>query len=795
MTVPRCGRLSQGRVPLRADHRPCSWPGGEQDGPAVGMLRLMRSWRPPHRPTVAIPLAVAFLWSSVTLGGCDKAEEIAAKVSGEEDKDAGKDEAKDESKEESKDGEAKKDDEDAKVAEPEPIPVEPMHTGLDLMLSFVPDADAEFAIIRDASVLADYYEEGMRFVDAPLKKLAASPQTSSELREVNEAYGVMDTKGKQVIEALGASGLRLKDGAAIINVDKDPVMVFAADDPNAVANLAKALGEDDADDMACGPLAGHEGWSVCADDKATLDAYKPAEDPSAVRKALQDKLAAVALDDANVLVHMPSEDAIFAVTTLPGLVHLAGVFPVDKDVEQGLAALEGGETHTLANVQPGAGFAWGRANSALVGMGMAAAAGDAPPEMAKIFETMTGEFMIAGSVDPGGLVFQAGIRDVAPFSKAWELALEASKEAPKEIPELEGSELKIEKVPVNHGTKMADALHVELTGIPEADIVKAFAGLHFDGWAFAANNALTVAVGPNTANVGKLLDGSGDGISADTLASLPAPLAEGFKREEVAFAMHLPADFMQGEHLHKLLRAALKNVSDVDAETVIAGLALTAPVSSSSMWVEKPAGSGVPVLHMAVQGIGNRATDEGRAALDAAHLVTEGTAPSEAFSPLAAKYESSAMAFAYHTRAGSEGPGSLVGSGVGAMAVAGTIGYAAVSGLANETLAQDLGVNPSDPEPEIIPEHKPVVPEHTPVEPDNDEKKADEKKADGKKADGKKADGKKADEKKDDGKKADEKKNDGKKDGPIVEPKKPPVPKPSIDDDAGKKKKGKKKKG
>ncbi len=743
---------------------------------------------------MAIPLAVAFLSSSVTLGGCDKAEEIAAKVGGEEDKDAGKDKPSEESKDESKEAEAKKDDEEPKVAPPEPIPVEPMHTGLDLMLSFVPDADAEFAIIRDASVLADYYEEGMRFVDAPLKKLAASPETSSDLREVNEAYEVMDTKGKKVIEALGASGLRLKDGAAIINVNKDPVMVFAADDPNAVANLAKALGEDDADDMACGSLAGHEGWSVCADDQATLDAYKPAEDPSAVRKALQDKLAAVALDDANVLVHMPSEDAIFAVTTLPGLVHLAGVFPVDRDVEQGLAALEGGETHTLANVQPGAGFAWGRANSALVGVGMAAAAGDAPPEVAKMFETMTGEFMVAGSVDPGGLVLQAGIRDVAPFSKAWELALEASKEAPKAIPELEGSELKIEKVPVNHGTTMADALHVELTGIPEADIVKAFAGLHFDGWAFAANNALTVAVGPNTANVGKLLDGSGDGISADTLASLPAPLAEGFKREEVAFAMHLPADFMQGEHLHKLLRAALKNVPDVDAETVIAGLALTAPVSSSSMWVEKPAGSALPVAHLAIQGIGNRATDEGRAALDAAHRVTEGTAPAEAFAPLATKYESSAMAFAYHTRAGSEGPGSLVGSGVGAMAVAGAIGYAAVSGLGNETLAQDLGVNPSDPEPEIIPEHKPVVPEHTPVEPD-DEKKADEKKADEKKADEKKADEKKADEKKADGKKADEKKADEKKDGPVVEPKKPPVPKPSVDDDADKKKKGKKKKG
>ncbi len=760
----------------------------------------MRSWRPPYRPTLAIPLAVAFLWTSATLGGCDKAEELAAKVGGEEDKDAAKadDKGKDDAAE--KEAEAKPEE----PPEPEPIPVEPMHTGLDLMLSFVPDGQTEFAIIRDASVLADYFEESMRFADAPLKKLASSPATSKDVREMNEAYGKMDTQGKAIIAALGASGLRLKDGAAIIGIEKDPVLVFAADDPNAIANLAKAMGEDEADDMVCSLLAGHEGWSVCADKQSTLDAYKPAADPGVVRKAFQDKLAGVELDDANILLNMPSEKAVLAVTTLPGLVHIAGTLPVEKDMEQGLAALEGGETHTLANVQPGAGFAWGRANSALVGLGLASAASDAPPEMSKIFETMTGEFMIAGSVDPGGLVFQAGVRDVAPFSKAWELALEASKAAPKEIPELKGSELTVEKVPVNHGTALADALHVQLRGIPEADIVKAFAGLHFDAWAFAANNTLTIAVGPDTANVGKLLDGSGDGISADTLASLPAPLAEGFKRQEVAFAMHLPADFMQGEHLHKLLRAALKNVPDADAETVIAGLALAAPVSSSSFWIEKPAGSAAPVMHMAVQGIGNRVTDEGRAALDAAYRVTQGTAPAEAFAPLAAQYESSAMAFAYHTRAGSEGPGSLVGSGLGAVAVAGAIGYASVSGLANETLAQDLGVKPTDPEPEIIPEHKPVVPEHKPVVP-NDDKKADDKKADGKKADDKKADDKKADDKKADDKKADDKKADDKKaddkkgDDPVVEPTKPPVPKPSVDDDAagkkGKKKKGKKKKG
>ena len=118
-------------------------------------------------------------------------------------------------------------------------------------------------------------------------------------------------------------------------------------------------------------------------------------------------------------------------------------------------------------------------------MGLAASAGDAPPELAELTKTLTGEFVLAGSVDPGGLVLQAGINDAAPYTKVWAQALAASKDAPKTIPELEGSTLTIENVPVRHGAATADALHVSVRGIPEADIVKAFAGIHFDAWAFA----------------------------------------------------------------------------------------------------------------------------------------------------------------------------------------------------------------------------------------------------------------------------------------------------------------------
>ena len=178
---------------------------------------------------------------------------------------------------------------------------------------------------------------------------------------------------------------------------------------------------------------------------------------------------------------------------------------------------------------------------------------------------------------------------------------------------------------------------------------------------------------------------------------------------------------------------------------------------------------------MAVQGIGNRATDEGKEALDAAKAVADGADPAETFEPLASKYGNSAMAFAYHTRAGSEGPGGMVGSGVGALFAGGALGYAMMSGQRNDTLADDLGVKPEDPEPETEIKTTPKQPVHKTT----DDPKKDEPKKDPKKDEPKKDEPKKDEPKKDEPKK-DPKKDEPKKD-PVVEPDhpKPPVPTPT----------------
>ncbi len=742
-------------------------------------------------------MALTLLWSSATLTACDKAEEIAGKVAGKED-DKPEDKPADgkDSPADGDDGKAGEDAEAKPEAKPEPIPVEPLHTGLDLMLSFVPDTSSEFMIIRDASVIEEYYEEAVRFLDTPIEKLGAADSLPREMKEASTGFELGRLKGKEIVAALGASGLRLKDGGALIKTSKGKdLLVFASDDPGAIGKLATALGESKMDEDHCGPLPGVEGWSVCSDDKASLESFKPTEDPSEVRAKLQEKLPGVDLDEANVLADIDIDQgrSTFAITTLPGLVHIAGVFPLDNDGKEMFEALDAGDAKTLANVQAGAGFVWARTKSEVLSKAMASEMRGSPPEAKAVFESFNGEWVLAGSVDPGGLVFQAGIDDAGAFTALWDQALVAAKAAPTEIPELPGSKLTIEKTPIKHGTTVADAMHVAVTGVEEADIVKAFAGIHFDGWAFAANDALTVTLGPDAEHVGKLLDTSGGGPTPDMLSSLPPPLAAGFKRKEVSMAIHMPADFLQGKHLHAIVNAALKNVPEAKPEVLLAAASMLAPISSGSIWFEQPEGAEQPVIHMALQGIGNRATDEGKAALDAAHKVTEGTDPETAFKPLAEKYDSSAMAFAYHTRAGTEGPGSLVGSGIGAVAVAGAVSYATLVGAANESLADDLGVKPDDPEPEIALEHKPVAPI---MEPKKEDPKEDPKKGEPKKNDPKKGEPKKNDPKKDPPK-TDPKKGEPKKDDPIVEPGKPPVPvpKPTTDDPEKKKKKGKKKKG
>ncbi len=700
------------------------------------------------------------------LPGCGKLEELTeGKKEGES---SDKAEAKD--GEETKTADATKADQspkdeggdkvadamDAAPAVVEPIPVEPLHTGLDLMLKLVP-ANAEYMVARDAMVVADYIEEGTRFLDGPLAKLkTGSFKDDKDLRELEDGFDELKGHTDKVVTALKTSGVDLKEGAALVKVKKDSFIIFHASDPNALVEVGKATGESEFADLKCKAIDTHPGFNVCADTQKAVDSYKPGEDPAARRTTLGENLPGVDLDEANFVAHLnkgKKDEVFMAMTTIPGSVHLAMNMPGNDDMVEIEEGMEPGPAKTLAQIQPGAGFVWARLSPKMLEEATKEAKGTPGEGAAK---SLTGEFVLAGSVDPGGLIMQVGTTDAMGLEGLLGLGFEFGKDSvPKEIPEIKGSKVLFEKVEIEGGGKKAQSLHLGVSGVGEADVLKSFTGLHADAWAFAANDAFTFAVGPDKDHVGKLLDVSTGGPSTETLESLPKPLAEGLGRNEVGMIVHMPVDFLQGAQMHKLARSALKELSEPTADDVLALAALMAPFSSATMWIAKPGPK--PVIHVAMQSIGNRETDEGRAALDAAHTVADGGDPAVAFTELATKYAASPMAWAYQTRAGTDGPGYMVGSGVGAALAATAVAVPLLLGSGNANLADDLGVKPEDPEPELKPTTKPKQPK-TKTKP-----KADPK-----------ADPKPADPKRDDPKEP--------KQDPIVEPKpKPLPPKPTPD--------------
>jgi hypothetical protein len=711
----------------------------------------------PWRPSVlrrraafeGLSLSLASVLALSLLPGCNKLEELTG----------GK-------KEEAKPEEPKKDEVVAEAVKPtEPIPAEaveeipvvPLATGLDLMLELVP-AGAEFMIARDATVVAEYMEEAVRFADGPLGLLKTGP-FAGEGDLVKLDAGLGEAKGKidAVKVALAASGIELDHGALMAKAkDGAEYFVFKAADPTALVAVGKAMGETSMDDLKCKGIEDVPGYHVCAESDAKLATYARSADAAPARKLLADNLPGVDLDAANLVAHIDAgrpDETFMAVSTIPGQMYIAVNRPGDPGMAELQQGMQPGPAKTLAQVQPGAGFVWARLSPALLTKEMAGG----NPMAESVGRSLTGELVLAGSVDPGGVILQLGTSDTATLESMLTTTFDAlGPGLPTEVPELPGAKLVFEKLPITGGDKTAQGLHAAITNVPEADVLKGFTGLHLDAWVFAANDVLTVAVGPDKEGIGKLLDVSTGGPAQPTLDALPPQLAEALGRNEVGLIAHMPMDFLHGAQLHNLANAALKELPDVPPAQLFALSGLLAPFSSATLWITKPGDK--PIVHISVQAIGNRATEEGKAALEAAHTVADGGDPAVAFASLASIYAASPMAWAYKTRAGTDGPGYMVGSGVGAVMAVAAVAIPVVMGKRNTALADDLGVAPDAPEPELVPTTAPQRPKTTPAEP------------------------KPATPKKDPKKDQPTVKPTEPKDEPIVEPTRPLPPKPTPDE-------------
>jgi hypothetical protein len=172
---------------------------------------------------------------------------------------------------------------------------------------------------------------------------------------------------------------------------------------------------------------------------------------------------------------------------------------------------------------------------------------------------------------------------------------------------------------------------------------------------------------------------------------------------------------VHGPVVRNLVTSALKNVPDAKPERLKAGLAMLSPISTLTAWIAHRGDQ--PVVFIAAQGIGNRATNEGKAALDAAHAVADGADPATAFSGMAATYANSPRVSAYQARAGTL-PGALAGSAVGAAVAVAALAVPMATGARNEALADELGIKPPPKDkPKVADKRKPKKPKD-PKKPD-----------------------------------------------------------------------------
>lgn len=648
--------------------------------------------------TVPIPLTVALALAAGP--GCSKVEEALGKAEEAiKDKTGEGEEAEEEEVvEQTAEEQVAEELPAAAIVEVEAPSATPL-TQLDGLLELLPAEQVAPAgkmkmmmIARDAGVIFDYAEAAEKLAGPGLERMATAsannPEINGDVKEMQLAYEMGRGEVNKVMGTLKGSGIDFSKGVMLWEVGGQSYLVYNGENGNALKAIGQAFGEDMASSV-CQPVDGHAGYHVCADKQAALDAYTPggAEGAKALREAMNTHLGGVDLDKANVVGY--AEKGWLSLATPPGLMVLTVALPDDADTKEFKAMFKPGAPKTLRGVQPGAGFVWANMDTAAMMAGAGGGLQGAPPQAQAAAEQFTGEVLLAGHYAPPAISLQFGVKDVSALGPIMDMAKELEPQVPKTLEQLPGSEVKYEILDVPVGDAQARAVHVGLSKIPEADVLATYTGLTLDGWAFPANDTFTVAIGASAEAIGHVADGTGDGPSDALKIYLPPALAAAAAAGEVSFIMHLPVDALHGPQTKKLVDAALKNAKETSPELITGFLSLAAPLSSATAWTTH-AGDGVQV-HLAMQGIGHNADDEGKAALDAAARGLAGEDAAPLFAALVDKYPDSARIPSYKARAG-QTEAALVASGVGAALATAALAIPMASGERNDALASELGV-------------------------------------------------------------------------------------------------------
>ena len=585
---------------------------------------------------------------------------------------------------------------------PPPVAAAPM-TGLDDLLALVPAGDIKgVAVVRDASVFLDYVDEGTNFLAGPLGRLGQAAATVPELAELSSVaafYPMIKGQYDAAKTTIAASGVNLDKGIVFAEgANGNGVIIYSGTQPDALPNLIKAIDSGSDITASCKNIDSAAGYVVCADAQADLDAYAPGgpEGAAALRSRLANNLPGVDFETANIIFDVADEDLHMTIDTPPGLMVMSMAPPQnDEDLREMAQALTPGPGKLLRGVQPGAGFMWANISPTLLAQEMMAdiaADPSAPQSVKDLASQFTGEFLVAGHYQPAVVALQVGLNDDAAWAGvATDLEAVLPKvqdEIGKEL-KLPGAEWDVGLVDVTVGESAVKAMHAGLSGVPEANVLAQLTGLTIDGWVFAANDALHVALGATPEAIGHVADAAFDGPSDGLKAYLPPTLTSALAANQVSMIAHLPLDAIHSPQTRELIKTALKNVKEVDPELVIAFFDLMSPLSSGTMWMTHSGGK--VQLHVAMQAIGHHADDEGKAALAAAAAVASGADPAATYGPLTSQYASSPRVAAYKARAG-QTEAALVASGVGALVAAGALAYPIMQGQRNEAITEELHI-------------------------------------------------------------------------------------------------------
>jgi hypothetical protein len=662
-----------------------------------------RAWTPPIPLTLVMAVAVA---SPFGLAGCNKVKELTG----------GKEEAEEQTEEPAPTEpqveepkapepppEAKAELEVAKEAglteaalAPPPVPVVEL-TKVDDLLALAPTTDKGMVVIRDASVFLGYVDSAGQFAAGPVGRIAAAVGPNQDLVAMTSQFMAVKGQYDAAKASIGASGVHLEKGIILAETANDGgVIVYAGDKPDALPTLIKSM-VPDFPGMVCKAVDSAPGYVACADNQAELDAYAPGGDAGAagIRSRWATNMPGVNIDKSNIIADIPSEGIHFGVETPPGLLIVSMAAPQgDPEIDEMTKALAPASGKLLRSVQPGAGFVWGNISAELIAAEMLPDIqnDNAPQPVKDLASQFSGEFLLAGHYDPATVALQLGLKD----DSAWpgvaaeldKIAGELQKEIGKEI-KIPSAEWSIGMVDIPVGGQTVKALHAGLSGVPEADVLAQLTGLTIDGWVFASNGAAHIALGASPEAIGHLATAEADGPSPGLQAYLPGQLTEALAANQVSMIAHFPLDALHTPQTRELINTALKNVEEVKPDLVLAILDLASPISSGTMWVTQ--GGGKAQFHMAIQGIGHQADDEGKAAIAAALAVAGGGDPATAWGALVSQYPNSPRLATYKIRAG-QTQAALVASGVGALVAAGALAYPVFEGSRNEAIAEELDV-------------------------------------------------------------------------------------------------------